>query len=348
MEEEITTIIQRKRLAAEEKLKEMKGLLNKAAQLPGATRKNIPIFPGDWSEDGVWEHIEKLKDSIRNPLRHRNKKIMEEIGVQLKGLPEEIFEESTGIEQIRESFEELKKTNTILTKTLIKKEILQAWLKEGLDKAKENLQSILEAKAGFQRILETKADEKIREELLAESLKNRDYISSAEDILSKMKFMREYSIREEYGENLEVLQVTLENVYEKITNLQDEYEVPRDEVIKVTREKPLVEVDKILEKQIEEYSKKKAKLQEEYKVYSSTLKSIGHEVPEMPEKFEELIKAVEQLNKQCMAELGKEGFSILQFLKEKAEFPEKISREGIKKTLEILRPFFLKSLREEE
>jgi len=79
-------------------------------------------------------------------------------------------------------------------------------------------------------------------------------------------------------------------------------------------------------------------------MYSTTLESIGQEVPELPQGLDELEREVKNLREKCLNSLGEEGLRILSFLKGEGDFPDQISKKGLKATLEILRPLFLKFL----
>jgi hypothetical protein len=195
MEEELADVIQRKIWTAEEQLKATRDLANKANLLPKGAKKNIPVFTGDWSDDKIREFIERLKDSIINPLRHKNRKILEDIGITVKGIPEDIFDDSNGIEKINSHFASLKEVGESILDILIRNEILYGWLKEGTDNTIENLQEILNAKTAFQRILDSDIDEGIKDELLRRSITDRDFIQDAENTISQIKCVLSVSLR---------------------------------------------------------------------------------------------------------------------------------------------------------
>ncbi|MFZ3059107.1 MAG: hypothetical protein WA102_05130 [Candidatus Methanoperedens sp.] len=348
MSDDIIETLQRKIWTVEEITSQANDFIAKANQLPERAKKNIPVFSGDFSEENVKKFSEKIKESIRNPLRHKNKKLFEDIGIQTKGLSEEIFDDSKVIEEISSFFDDINKFNETVARILIEKEILLIWIREGTDKANEKLQEILDAKAAFQRIYNSGVNEYLRDTLLCKSISNHEFISSAEDILSKIKLVTEYGVSIEDKEDFNEFQITLENLWQKLENLLNEYKIPKDDMVALVNGKKLKDAKELLNDKLSEYSEKKRKLLEEWKMYTATLISIGHEVTEPPQGIQELSDGVEKLNSECMTALGKEGFSILQFLKYERDFPDDISKGGIKNALEILRPIFVKFLKDVE
>lgn len=347
MEDNITDLIQRKIWSADELALQAKALATKAKLLPSDEKKNIPVYSGEWSEDSVKKFFEKFKDSIVNPIRHRNRELLENIGIEAKGISEEVFEDSIGVKEVVDIFDTIKKFNETISSILIGKEFLSAWLREGLAKTKENLQEILDAKTAFKIIIDSSINEDLRAELLERSIADREFVTLAEEILSKINFIVEFGISSEYKENFETFRTVLGNVYEKLENLQTKYRIPKDEIIKLVNGRPLRDVNEVLDKKLEDCSEKERSLIDEWKMYSQTLKSIGCEVPELPQGLKGLEEGVIKLKEKCLNALGEEGLSMLAFLKGERDFPDKISKDDIRKTLEILRPVFVKFLREE-
>jgi hypothetical protein len=347
MEDNITDLIQRKIWSVDQLTLQAKALATKAKLLPSDEKKNIPVYSGEWSEDSIQKFFEKFKDSIVDPIRHRNRELLENIGIKVKGISEEVFDDSIGIEEVVRLLRSIKEFNETIFRILVGKEFLSAWLREALTKTKENLQEILDAKMAFKIIVDSSVNEGLRDELLQRSITDRRFVTSAEDILSKIRFIIEYGISTEYKENFDTFKSNLENVYEKLESLQTKYRIPKDEIIKLVNGRPLHDVDEVLKNKLEECSEKERRLLDEWKMYSQTLKSIGCEVPELPQGLHELEEEVRKLKTKCLDALGEEGLNILAFLKGERDFPDKISKDDIKKTLEILRPIFVKFLREE-
>lgn len=345
-EDDVLDVIQEKIRRVKDFISQANELKTKAKNLPKSAKKNIPEFSGDWSEAGVKKFLEKFKESIINPIRHKNRKLLEDMGIQTKGISEDLFDDSTGIQEIVTLFDKLKEFNRTIPNLLIEKEILIKWLREGLDKSIENLQGILDAKAGFERILNSGINEKIRDELMQRAIVEREFITSAEDIISKLKSITEHGISIEYKESFEVFKTNLENVFQKLETLQDEYNIPKDEISTLLNGKLLQDADNLLDRKLKECSEKKIGLLEEWKIYASTLKSIEHDVVEPPQGLQELEKGVEKLKTECMSTLGENGLSLITFLKGERDFPDKISKDDIKRVLVLLRPMFVKFIKE--
>jgi len=347
LKEDIIDVIQRKLWTVEQILPQAQELTDKTNELPEEAKKSIPHFSGDWSEDTVKKYIEKLHAVLRDPIRYKNRKLLEEMGLQTKGILEEMFDDSLGIRDIVSLFSELQKFSESITDVLIHKVILLAWLKEGIDKAKEKLQGILDAKTALQRILESAIDENLRDELIQRCAENLGFIGSAEDTISKVKFIREFEVSVQYSEEFDKFSRVLENAYDKLTKLQEDYKIQNEEISELVKSKSLLEAHELLEKKLEDCFQKKNTLLEEWKMYSTTLKSLEYEVPEAPIGLHELEKEIENLKSECLNRIGEEGLVVLKFLKGEEQFPQGVSKKSVIKALVILRPLFSKFLKEE-
>lgn len=349
MEEEITSIIQRKIWTIDDLLRETNELCPKAAQLPKEAKENIQVFSGEWTEESVRKHLERLKKAIEDPLRYKSRKLLEDQGVSIKSIPEEVFDDFIGIGKVVDLLKVLDEFSKRIAEILIKKGILLGWLKDGIDKAIVGLEDIIKAKTGFQRLFEEGVNESLRDELLRRSIENPGFISPAEDIILKMKYVAKFGTLKEKKEDFDEFKRNLIAVHQKLVNLQDEYSIPNEEISKSVRGKSLHEANMLLQDKLNKASEKRTKLLEERKMYSVPLQSIGHEVLEPPQGLYELEKEVEHLKRESLDSLGEEGLRLLNFLVGKEEnFPDEISKEGIKRALEILRPLFVRSLREED
>jgi hypothetical protein len=162
-----------------------------------------------------------------------------------------------------------------------------------------------------------------------------------------VKFAQEFQISIEYNEKFDEFYAALINVYDELKKLQEDYGIKNEEISQLVKGKPLKNAHELLKKKREDCSEKKSKLLEDWKTYSTTLQSIGVEVPEAPSALHELEKELEKLRGECLNRLGKEGLTLLKFLKGEESFPEQVSKEDIINALKIIQPLFIKFLREE-
>lgn len=343
-EDDINSIIQRKIWTVDQLSLQANALSDKAKSI-GDAKKNIPKYSGGWSEENVQKFFDRFRESIINPLRHKNRGLLENIGVQPKGISEEAFDDSLAITDIVNSFNKIKSFDENISSILIQKDVLLGWLREGLDKAKENLHEIIAYEIAFRR-LDMTIDKALLDELLVRSVVDRGFITSAEEILSRITFCKEYGIATEYKESFDAFKSILEDVTKKLESLQIEYGIPKEEVSKLVNEKWLSDANEVLKTKLEESSEKKGILLDAWKIYSNTLKSLKQSVSEPPGGLQELEEGVKKLKIECINAIGEEGLSILAFLKGEETFPDKVSKDDIKKALEILRPLFIKFLKE--
>ena len=334
---------------AEDFLSQAKELYDRALkELSKEERKRLPVFPGIWSEKSVKKYLEKLKKFIDDPIRYRNRERLEKIGIQTEDIPEDVFDDSVGIEEIITLFNQLKEFEEKIADILIEKGLLSKWLKESTTKAKEELKKISEVKVAIQRIFKCKIEEQLKKELIQRSIENIGFINSAEEIISKINFMNNFEILIDYDGDFNKFYNSLNNIYKKLIKLQDEYGISRIEIAEFTKGKSLIELVDLLEEKIKKYSEKKRDLENEWKMYITTLKSIGIEAQyELPSTINKLEREVEKLRKQCLDNLGYDGLKLLKFMRGEEDFPEEISIDSIRKTLEILRPLFIKFLKGE-
>jgi uncharacterized protein YoxC len=347
MEEDIENTILKKTWTVENFLKTARELQKDAVKLPKEAKESIPVYRDEWTEENVTRYLERLKESVKRPLRFKSQKLLEGFRISTKGLPEEVLDDYSGLEEIGDLLKKLAEINTKLVDIVTSKELLSLWLKEGIDKAKEKLGVIIEAKTGFHRLFEKSINESLREELIERCIEDHGFFTSAEDIISKIDYLKEFNISVEYKENFDDFKQDLANAHERLKNLQEGYGIHNEEISELVSGKSIGEALKILESKVTEASEKKRKMLEDWKMYSTTLESIGQEVPELPQGLDELEREVKNLREKCLNSLGEEGLRILSFLKGEGDFPDQISKKGLKATLEILRPLFLKFLREE-
>ncbi len=347
VKEEIEDILQKKLWKVEEISTKAKGSAVKAKQLPEGARRNIPVFSGGWSEENVTSFYEKFEESVRDPLRHNNRKQLEDIGIYTKGIPEAIFDDSNGVEEVVALFNSLKKVNEVMTKILVGKGILLSWLREDIERTRENLKGLCDARKAFQRIFDSVIEDDIKSELIEMAIRDRTLISTAEDTISRLEFLIGYGISVERGKDFESFKSKVESAYQKTKILESEYKIPRDEISILVRGKSLNDAEMLLGAELARCSEGKRVLLEAWQIYVATLQSIGRKVPDVPHGLQELQEGVEGLRKECLDALGEDGLKILAFLRGEVDFPDGVSKGSIKKALEVLRPIFMRLLKEE-
>lgn len=345
MEEDLKEVLLKKIWTAEQLLSQTTVLAAKAKELPEEARKSIPVFSGTWSEDGVRKHLETSAIAVRDPLRYKNRKLLEDIGIQTKGLQDELFDDSMSIQGVVQQFTELKKSNDVVASMLIEEGILLGWLREDSGKVQGKLKEITGTRTALQRILDSGIDKNMMSELLRRSIEETGFINSAEDIIAKARFIGQFGICVQYVGEFDEFSSTLGSAYGMITNLQQEYGIENEEIVVAVTGKTLDAACEALKRMVEECSRTESRLLEDWKTYSTTLESIGCTVPEAPHGLHQLEEAIKQLQSECLARLGDEGVRLLSFLKGEGSFPDDISVNSIKDSLEILRPLFVKFLR---
>ena len=96
MEEDLRNVIQRRLWTVEQILPQAQELARRNSELPEELKKSIPHFSGEWSEDNVKNYIQRLDAAFKDPIRHKNRKLLEEIGLLTEGISAEILDNSLG------------------------------------------------------------------------------------------------------------------------------------------------------------------------------------------------------------------------------------------------------------
>jgi len=351
MIENITDIIQRKIWTAEEISKKLDDLIKKSMTISPDERKMLPTTISDWSEDKIKKSIESLERAIVNPLRHKNKEKLKKIGIDVEKIPDEIFDDTKVVDDILKYFEEINKIDEIVANILIEAREIEKWFIESPENIIQKLQDILHIGPRVKDIVNRDIDEQFKRELIIRTLRDTTFIDDAEEVLSSIDYLSSFEILIDDSVKFEELINDLNDLSEQINNLVDDFGLPEKEINEKLKGKSPKDAQIIIEKMRNKYGKEKERLTDEIKMYLSVLRSLRSETLEEPELNEkslpELQKLLEQIKKKSLEHLDKSGMRIFKFLKGEESFPKDIELDEVKKSLERLRPIFLKGLKEE-
>ncbi|MHA1169962.1 MAG: hypothetical protein ACTSRU_19205 [Candidatus Hodarchaeales archaeon] len=345
--QETINLIQRKVWTVEELSSQLDSVMDNLGKLSNEHRKRIPVFPSDWSEAGVKKYVKDIEKAVNEPIKYMNRRKLEEIGVKTEGVAEEVLGNTRGIGEILSILGEIKSISVDMNEKLLTDSMVTKWLREGIDVTKQKLQEINDAKPAFKRLAESEVDTQLRTALIEKALLDTGSLSRCEDIISKSKYLQDFEITLQYRGDFEKFCANVDEVCDKIRCIQDEFGISIEQLTGTIKNKELSDLGEILDKDYYEYDKEKRKLTDECNMYSYTLSSIGQDVPEIPESLLELRTTVEHMKQKCLEYLGESGLALINFMKEGGEFPTQVGIEEIKRTLEILRPFFMKVLERE-
>jgi hypothetical protein len=206
---------------------------------------------------------------------------------------------------------------------------------------------MFEVRKIYAEILESNISTGLKEELLQRSIADNAFLGATDDLLTKLKFLTGFGISIDQLTNLDSFYKIVREVCQKIVDLETKFSISKVELSAIVENQPLTTVYQLLIRAYEGYLQKEKLLLEEWEMYSATLHSIGHSVEEQPKGIQELENGVNNLKIECTTALGKSGISILSYLKGDRNFPDDATLDEIKKSLEILRPVFIKFLKEE-
>lgn len=345
--EERINLVQRKIWTVEELLLQLDPIVEDVDRLSSAHRKGIPVFANDWSEAGVRKYIKDIEKAVHEPIKYMNRNKLEEIGLRTEGISDDILADTRGIGEILNMYREVQGIDDIGKKP-IAESLLMKWLTEGIENTRIKLQEINDAISAFKRLTESGIDDTLKSDLTREALEDITTLSKCEEVISKFTYLSDFEINLGYKDSLEEFCGNIDTVWSIIQQIQEKFGVSREQIICVTRNKNLSKLVDILNSQYLEYFKEKGSLIEECNMYSLTLCSMDEGVPELPESLVELRKTVEDLRNRCLELLGKSGLAFINYIKEGGDFPKDIGLGDIQRTIELLRPFFLRILSAKE
>lgn len=345
--EDICEVINRKIWTVEQFLSQTGEILEKSKSLSPTRKKEVMVTIADWSEDRVRRHVETVREAVVYPIRHENKRKLDKIGVCIDRLPEDVFDNTEMVNKVLDSFNGIKTIDHQLTDILTNERIIEKLFRDSPDEIEQKLQDILNAKSSLKGIVENGIDVKLRYELLKRSLEDVGFLEEADEILSNIEYLHSFGVLTDYTIEYEEFCQTLNQTSTTTREIIEDYGISRDEIQHKVGGKILSKAHNIMEQLENQYAEKRGKLFNEWRVYATTLKSLGEELPEPRNNLPELQERVNEARKRCLKYLGQRGFRLLKFLREEDNFPEKIDIAEVKKTLIVLRPMFLKGLSEE-
>lgn len=344
--EDILMLLGRRNWSAEDMLLKVRLLATKLNDLDEPTKSNVPRFSGDWSLGGVTAFIEKYSESIKNPIRHRNKERLEELGITTKGITEEILEDSIGVAELTDTLKGLD-VDSPLVRFLVESGIVPGWIRLGFDSCKKGLQHASIARTALNSILQNCEDKQLRDLLMHKSITDPNSLEESESILLQVNSLSTHGVLVSTPTNLEGFAKRLGGIYQTWNSLVDDYGFSQNDLDAEVRGKNLDDTEKLLKDAIENARKTEERLREERKMYADTLVSLGRDVATSPSKYSDLKEDVETLRLECLEGLGKGGMAILTFLQGEGSLPADVSIEELKKALQIMRPLFLRNIRQE-
>lgn len=326
-------------------VEEAEELLDKARGFSPQERSELPKAPTLWKEKEITRYLERLKEALRKPMVFRSRKLLEEAGLSSEGISTDTLEETSEIRKVATLLRDMEDISEV-SKLIKEEQALIRWLKEGTGVAVEKLAAIKEAKTGFKRVVDMRnLDETLRKEILKIALENPGAIHMAEELDSQIEHVRGYDIRIEYqDEGLEQFSTKCKAAGNSLSQLESTYGLPTSEVKEWTAGKSLEEAKSLLERKVTEASEEHSKLVREWNELAKTLGTLGEVVPPSPDGIPDLKQDIEELENKCRQNLGEPGQELLNFIRGKIDFPDKLSQNQLKEALERLRPFLAKTL----
>ena len=345
IEVNLTQKIEKAVWTAEALILDAEELIERAGHLTVEERKSLPKFSALWKEKEIRSYLERLSEALKQPRIFHSRKLLEEAGFASDSISTDVLENTGEIKKVTTLLRELKEMSDLL-QVMSDSRVLSRWLNDSITTTITKLELIIEAKEGFKRLVNLEnIPKQIRKEFLEVALETPATIQQIEQLDSQIVYLKAYGINLRYkGEGLSEYTEACKATYEKLLQLEDTYKLPKVEIQKETKGKSLLEATALLEKRLERTERDYNDLKRQWHELGQTLHSLGQEIPELPKGIPSIKKVIIELEQKCRANLGESGQELLNFLRGRGDFPERLTKVQIKEALEKLRPFIVKSI----
>lgn len=321
-------------------------LLEKVSSLRKDGSDEPPPFDGDFSQEGLLRHLDRLEEWTRAPWRARSRKILESKGVKCDGLSSDLLDDWDGTEKTAAAIEQLRRTENPAA-VLATSDILLSWLREGHSDAQKRLSALDRAREGFCRLAKCRIPQELSSELIRRAVLNTDCLMAMEKIASEAETLKELEFDIASDSSWDETISAVEAVYDSIMKLVHLLGTNASSAAAEVEKKSLLEAKNVLQKKVELCESERARLRDEWLSLSSaaTALSIPMTTTSPPERIPELRKEVKALLDSCLGRLGESGMQLLGFLREQSEYPRDMTSKQIEEALLAVRPMISQALK---
>jgi DNA repair exonuclease SbcCD ATPase subunit len=348
--EDLSDVINRKIWSAEQLLSQAQDIADRAKALAPSERREISVTVDDWSEDKVKRRIEVVREAVLYPIRYKNKKMLEKVGVNPERIPQNVLDNTELLHTIVALVAKIAEIAEPLTAVMTSEHLVERRLIDAPDEIEQKLQDIIDSQSSLQEILKLRSriSKEFEYQILKNSLEDTSFLEEAEEITSHISHISSLGVLLSETLEFEEMCEMLKAVRGGLSDVTDEYGISSEDIRQKLDGTTLSQAYEIVDRLKREYAEKKAKLSEEWETYAHTLKSLDKEIAEFPDTLHELETQVDDMRSRCIDHLGNAGFRLLKFVRGEEEFPENVAIEDVEMALRILRPIFLRGLREED
>ena len=330
--------------SAQSLLKRGQKLQHRAALLGGSGLRGRPTFDRDCSETGLSTHLDMLEEWIRNPVRVRNRQVLEEAGISTDGLSTDVLDDSEGCDSTASAVTGLKEHPAI--RLLLERRIITAWLKESHAIVAQKLAYLGRAQGGFVRLMGYDIPAQVRDEMFVRAAGDSQFLSAAEELARRAQALEKLGCSWISDGDLDVMGSSVDAAHQHMITLK---KLTGDEttVEQIVRGKDFEAAANALGVVVLEKEALRSRLRQEWGTLSATAKLlnafVGSEMP--PESIPTLETEVIALRQACLSTLGDDGMSVLNFLRGDADFPKTFTPGQIEHALTALRPSLARALK---
>jgi len=318
-------------------------LFEKTKSLSSTEKENLPEFTGLWDKELVEKYLNRLEESIDEPLLSKSRGILEQEGISSEKIPRNILKEIETIKKVVDSLKAL-----VLTKDFVDKlknnegGLIRRWLID--ETAIENLKIFVDSKNDIQNIFQNpnfspEMIDNITDKIFKNPSEISDIVTKSEELNTFIeKIIKKFELEPESNDIDDIMDKS-HDIF-TITEEIFRYGFTEEDIKSWVSGKNINDTYECLKKRNKKIEQKYYILVNEFKEIVSILKSMGHEeIDKAPQKISDLNDKVDSLRQLLVDKLGDKESKLLDFLLGKTEdFPKELSFKDVKGTLGNLRP----------
>ena len=298
------------------------------------------------NKDSVELHLERLEEWIRKPVRSQNRSRITGLGVAVKSISADTFDDTDDIDVI------VAKTNTIIAACpaikdhIVAELCLPHWLSQGKAVAKSQLVAIEKSLDTYKRLAGMTLPVALRDQLLLEAVVAPSGVLDVETIARQLVMIVQHGICISEETSVMSVKLDLAACSTALLTLQSQFPEQGADVLPQLHGVDLPKALELLEATVAASGQRQEALREQWHGLRKALCLIGCDIEESqpPRTDTGLQEQIESFRAQCLEKIGTEGMALLGFLQGDEDFPKHLSLSDVETALRSLRPLILMAM----
>ena len=330
-------------LTVDDLARKAKRIQDRVFRLDESQRSGMPTFSGSWTKEAIQVHLERVEEWVRTPTRAANRRRLEALGIRGTAIKPEVLDDSDFLDEVLGEVGYIIATCPFVKPYLVEDDCLPAWLSKGAVEARQKLSLMKNGLEGYKRLNAIRLATKHHEELMRRAVSDPENLAAAQATAKQIKSVHQYGIAVPDSGGVETFEAALAGVSGDLLTLQGQFPEQLESLRPSLKDLPLADAQKVVAAAAEGSTKKYDTLLAEWQRLERTLRLLGIDRPEAiaPRTLAGLEKQIKEFRKQCLAKVGDEGMSLLDFLQGDADFPPDLTLEAVRGALLSLRPLIV-------